>query len=144
MKCLQNKQSYSIATLSCPNYGDAIADRELEFKAIHRLMLNGPVTPSSYRFRLTKYINDSTDYNITATNIKDEWSAYKNAIDSDTMTVMCVWPKLLSAHMINGIGYRVIGENNYCVVVDNWNTSAKRYTIFGAELYDLSSVKIFK
>lgn len=119
-------------------------DRNTVFTAIHTRIKNGPVTPTQYRNRLKKYIEQDTPYKITVENIGDTWINYKNEIDNDRMNVMCVWPSLFSAHMINGVGTRIYSTGtNYCVVLNNWWSASRVYTIFGTALYDLSKVYIY-
>lgn len=126
--------------------GNPIAsdDREDVFTDIHERVGNGPVTPLQYRNRIKRYIENDTSYNITVSNLTDTWTNYKNEISGDRMTVMCVWPALFSAHMINGVGTREYSSGtNYCVVLNNWYSQSVVYTVFGTELYDLSKIHIY-
>lgn len=122
----------------------ASSDRNSVFTAIHQRVKNGPVTPSQYRSRIESYIRNDTSYNITVENIRDTWDNYKNEIDAGHMTVMCVWPSLFSAHMINGVGTREYSSGTkYCVVLNNWWSRSMVYTVFGTSLYDLSKIYIY-
>lgn len=126
--------------------GDPIAsgDREDVFTDIHERVGNGPVTPLQYRNRITRYIEEDTSYNITVSNLGDTWANYRSEIKSKHMTVMCLWPALFSAHMINGVGIREYSSGtNYCAVLNNWSSQSIVYTVFGTELYDLSKVHIY-
>lgn len=126
--------------------GDPIAenDRVTVFTDIHRYVLSGPVAPAQYRSRLTNYIEEETSYNIDVANLSKTWANYKNEIVSDRMTVMCVWPTLFSAHMINGVGTREYSSGtNYCVVLNNWWAYSMVYTVFDTELYNLSKIHIY-
>lgn len=121
------------------------SDREKVFTEIHKYVKNGPVLPPQYRSRIESYIEEKTTYKITVENIRDKWDKYKKEIEDDHMTVMCVWPSLLSAHMINGVGTRVYSSGtNYCVVLNNWWSQSMVYTVFGESLYDLSKIHIYK
>ena len=121
-----------------------VSDREKIFTEIHECVKNGPVAPPQYRSRIKSYIEEKTTYKITVENIRDKWDNYKKEIEDDHMTVMCVWPSLLNAHMINGVGTREYSSGtNYCVVLDNWSSDEMAYTVFGDELYDLSKIYIY-
>ena len=122
----------------------ASSDRNSVFTAIHQRVKNGPVTPPQYRSRIESYIKNDTSYNITVENIRDTWDNYKDEIDAGHMTVMCVWPSLFSAHMINGVGTREYSSGTkYCVVLNNWWSHSMVYTVFGTSLYDLSKIYIY-
>jgi hypothetical protein len=120
--------------------------REALFTAIHKRIKNGPVTPSGYRTRIKKYVNnDMSGYSITVDNIRDNWDNYKAECDSNRMSLMCLWPALFNAHMVNGIGYRTYSNGSkYCQIINNWYSDLTQYCIFGQALYDLSKIYITK
>lgn len=119
------------------------SDRNSVFSAIHSRIKNGPVNPTQYRNRIKKYIELDTSYNISVENISNTWNSYKNEIDNDRMNFMCIIPGIFDAHMINGVGYRIYPNGNYCVVLNNWYSQSKVYTIFGVALYNLSKIYIY-
>lgn len=129
-------------------------DRLTVFTEIHRRMGSGPTLPVYYRSGLQSYISYDTKYKISVSNIIIfGWEFFKAQVDADGMSAMCVWPAVLNAHWINGIGYRIYSNGaKYARIMDNWAsynplTDPKvpaRYTIFGDYLYDLTTVTIYK
>ena len=126
----------------------------LSYGLIHDYIGNGPVTPSSYVSGIQDFIEDySPNTNYTIHNdliIGLTWAKYKGYIDNGWMTFMCIWPNLLEAHFINGIGYVITDTTNYCQIIDNWSqpyiTGAGlfglhlkqlRYYQFGKSLYSM-------
>lgn len=125
-------------------FADPIEDDErlTVFNNSHAYIGNGPVTPSQYRTRYLNYINNGTSYSASILNPYDSWANYKDNIQDGYVVLMCVWPELFSAHMINGVGYLEFPSGNYCAVLDNWNSSGLAYTLFGEELYDMFCIKL--
>ena len=125
-------------------FGDPIvnSDRLSVFEEIHSFICDGPVTPLEYRARYRSYVSVETSYNVSIVAPAFTWANYKSYIHDGYVVLMCVWPELLSAHMINGVGYREYPSGNYCAVLDNWNSSGMVYTLFGEELFSMFCIKL--
>lgn len=108
------------------------------FKGVHGYIGNGPTLPSLYVTGFNAYVNYDTNYTPYAQNLGySSWSNYKSYINNDRMIFMVIWPQLLKAHYINGIGYREYsgGDDKFCRVVDNWNDNTNRWYYWPNDLY---------
>jgi hypothetical protein len=120
------------------------AERESVFLDIHSEVGNGPVLPLQYRNRLTDYIENYTSYSIDTAKISKSWSNYKDQITANKMTYFVVWPALLKAHMINGIGWREYSTGeHYARIADGWYSSVDRWYLYDEALYQMGYVKIY-
>lgn len=94
------------------------------FAKVHNRIANGPTMPLFYRTRLTSYINfDAIPFKIVTADLNVKWETYKAEVDANRMSAICIWPAILNAHWVNGIGYRIYsGGTCYARIIDNWSS----------------------
>lgn len=98
------------------------------FQQIHSYIGDGPVFPPGYRAGLKYYVQVNTPYNYHTGALSVNWNNYKTYIGNNRMLYLFLWPSLLNAHYVNGIGYREYSTGEkYTRIVDNWNNSTNRW-----------------
>lgn len=121
------------------------SNRVSTFKGLHNYIGNGPVLPMAYRNGIAAYVHNILGLSSpTVGSISSTWNNVITKTEEDIMTYYIVWPTILEAHYINGIGYRDYGNvsQRYVRVIDNWTNTTDRYYWFAVDLFQMGYVEI--